>query len=150
MITAMGEKGIYTLVDAHQDVFARRLCGEGVPDFYAENKDLKHSCEGIIGDTAWLIGACKSMNDFDLRYDSNGNPLVEDCVKNPFVGYYPTVESESAFKRLYVNIDGVQDAFIGYWNAVSAHFVNNPYVIGYDPLNEPFPANFYDDAGLIL
>jgi len=35
LINKMGEAGIYTLVDAHQDVFARYLCGEGVPDFYA-------------------------------------------------------------------------------------------------------------------
>ena len=35
LITKMGEAGIYTLVDAHQDVFARSICGEGVPDFYA-------------------------------------------------------------------------------------------------------------------
>lgn len=35
LITKLGEQGIYTLVDAHQDVFARMMCGEGVPDFYA-------------------------------------------------------------------------------------------------------------------
>ncbi len=36
LITRLGEAGIYTLVDAHQDVFARTICGEGVPDFYAK------------------------------------------------------------------------------------------------------------------
>jgi endoglycosylceramidase len=36
LITKLGEQGIYTLVDAHQDVFARSICGEGVPDFYAK------------------------------------------------------------------------------------------------------------------
>jgi len=35
LINKMGEAGIYTLVDAHQDVFARYMCGEGIPDFYA-------------------------------------------------------------------------------------------------------------------
>ena len=35
LITKLGQAGIYTLVDAHQDVFARVTCGEGVPDFYA-------------------------------------------------------------------------------------------------------------------
>ena len=35
LINKMGEAGIYTLVDAHQDVFARTMCGEGIPDFYA-------------------------------------------------------------------------------------------------------------------
>ena len=36
MINKLGEAGIYTLVDAHQDVFARSICGEGVPDFWAK------------------------------------------------------------------------------------------------------------------
>ena len=35
MIQKLGDAGIYTLVDAHQDVFARSICGEGIPDFYA-------------------------------------------------------------------------------------------------------------------
>ena len=37
LINKLGEKGIYTLVDAHQDVFARVMCGEGVPNFYAQD-----------------------------------------------------------------------------------------------------------------
>lgn len=36
LITRLGEAGIYTLVDMHQDVFARIMCGEGFPDFYAK------------------------------------------------------------------------------------------------------------------
>ena len=36
LITKLGEAGIYTLVDAHQDVMARAICGEGMPNFYAK------------------------------------------------------------------------------------------------------------------
>jgi hypothetical protein len=32
----MGEAGIYTLVDVHQDAFANLICGEGMPNFYAK------------------------------------------------------------------------------------------------------------------
>jgi len=35
LITKLGKKGIYTLVDAHQDVLTRLICGEGMPAFYA-------------------------------------------------------------------------------------------------------------------
>lgn len=35
LINKLGQRGIYTLVDAHQDVLARKLCGEGIPNFYA-------------------------------------------------------------------------------------------------------------------
>ena len=36
LINKMGEKGIYTLIDVHQDTFARVTCGEGMPNFYAK------------------------------------------------------------------------------------------------------------------
>lgn len=35
LINKLGAKGISTLVDAHQDVLARQICGEGMPNFYA-------------------------------------------------------------------------------------------------------------------
>lgn len=36
LINKLGEKGIYTLVDSHQDVLARTICGEGMPNYYAK------------------------------------------------------------------------------------------------------------------
>jgi hypothetical protein len=76
----LGEKGIYTLVDAHQDVFARRICGEGVPDFYATNDVLEHTCRGeVIPEILNLFGACTPMKDYGFRYDANDDPVIEDC-----------------------------------------------------------------------
>ena len=51
---------------------------------------------------------------------------------------------------LYKNIDGLQDKFIAYWDVVAEAFAGNSYVIGYDPINEPFPSNFFTDPMLIL
>ena len=50
LINKLGKQGIYTLVDAHQDVFARSICGEGIPDFYAKQllKDDGHCMNGIL------------------------------------------------------------------------------------------------------
>jgi hypothetical protein len=33
IINNLGEQGIYTIVDCHQDLFSRYFCGEGVPDW---------------------------------------------------------------------------------------------------------------------
>jgi hypothetical protein len=38
---------------------------------------------------------------------------------------------------------------MGYWDKVAATFSNNPYVVGYDPINEPFPSNPYKDPSLV-
>jgi endoglycosylceramidase len=70
LINRLGEKGIYTLVDMHQDVLARRICGEGIPNFYAADADLPHQCEG--GWLAYLtekLGICRSIHDYGFRYD---------------------------------------------------------------------------------
>jgi endoglycosylceramidase len=34
LINRFAEYGMVTLVDNHQDLFSRKLCGEGVPYFY--------------------------------------------------------------------------------------------------------------------
>ena len=33
------------------------------------------------------------------------------------------------------------DKFLSYWDVVSEFFSNNRYVIGFDPLNEPYPGD---------
>jgi len=148
LINRLGQKGIYTLVDAHQDILARRICGEGIPNFYAV--DLPRHCKG--GNFSWFmetIGVCKSIQDYNFTYDSDGNPLISDCQKHNFAGYYPSPESVELFDRIYTNNETykLQDKFIEYWKTVAAKYANNDYVVGFDPLNEPFPsAVFYDPS----
>jgi endoglycosylceramidase len=76
--------------------------------------------------------------------------VISDCQKNNFALYYSSPESVSAFDRLYSNIDGLQDKFIAYWDTVSSHFAKNKYVVGYDPINEPFVANYFTEPSLVL
>ena len=148
LITAMGEAGIYTLVDAHQDVYARAICGEGVPNFWAQN--LSHTCEGLVGKAAELFGLCTPLTKYNFQYDSDGNPIIADCLKHMFSDYYMSPEAMSAFNNLYTNQSGLLDHFIGHWQNVAAILGKNPYVIGYDLINEPLAANLYTDPSLAL
>lgn len=43
LINKFGERGINVIVDNHQDLFSRSLCGEGVPNFYTP-EELDHEC----------------------------------------------------------------------------------------------------------
>ena len=148
LINRLGEKGIYTLVDAHQDILARKICGEGMPNFYAT--DLPQTCDG--GVIPWLLqeaGVCKSISSYGFRLDEEGNPLIEDCQKYNFAGYYPSPESIELFSRIYYNKNGIQDKFVNYWKRVAERFAKNPYIVGYDPLNEPFPSNMFTNLSLL-
>lgn len=87
LITKLGNKGIYTLVDAHQDVMARAICGEGMPNFYAKQiiETGPTYCIGEWSDKVLtpILGhfgnICKPMAKYGFRKDVNGNPLIEDC-----------------------------------------------------------------------
>ena len=83
------------------------------------------------------------MNDYNYRMDENDDPLIEDCNKLMFANYYSSKQSVNAFDALMRNKEGIQDAFIAYWDRTSARFAKNPYVVGFDPLNEPLAGNMY-------
>ena len=85
------------------------------------------------------FGLCKSMSDYDLRYDEDGLPIIEDCQKTNFAKYYTSVEAISLFRSLYTNKLGMQDNFVNYWANLTDGLKGNEYIVGYDPLNEPLP-----------
>lgn len=111
---------------------------------------MPHVCEpGILPYLFPFLNFCKSIKDYSFRYDIEGNPLIEDCQKNNFVDYYFSPESMNLFEKLYTaGPTGLQDKFVAFWVKVAARFAENPYVVGFDPLNEPFPSNIYKDASL--
>ena len=43
---------------------------------------------------------------------------------------------------------GLQDKFVAYWDYTSDRLAKNKYVVGYDPFNEPLPANMLQDMTL--
>jgi len=130
------------------------MCREGVPDFYAKDV-LKHPVchsrvlDPIVKPILKKYGICKSLqNDYGYTMDENGDPLITDCQKKNFVSYYPSLESINGFDALYNNVDGLQDKFVASWARVAKEFANNPAVVGFDPLNEPYPGNNVKDLSL--
>jgi endoglycosylceramidase len=138
LINNLGKNGIYTLVDMHQDVFARKICGEGVPDFYAQN--LSDKCDGPFGAIIEKLGGCTPFSSYNYTY-VNGNPIISDCLTHFFADYYATPEAADAFYRLYKNEKGLQDQYFAFWNFTSFVLSGNQYVVGYDLINEPLAAN---------
>lgn len=141
LITHLGENGIYTLLDAHQDVAARIACGEGVPDFYAKDieKDSDYCFSKVLDPLLKKIGACKSMDSYGYKKDKNGDPILADCAKKTFTDYYATSEVMSVFRAIYDNKIHMQEKYVDYWAEVADKLSQNPYVVGFDPINEPGP-----------
>jgi len=90
------------------------------------------------------------MDSFGYTHDENDDPLISDCNSLSFVTYYSTSDSYNAFDALYNNKFGLRDNFMAFWDRVSARFSKNPYVVGFDPINEPAIGNYWRDPSLLL
>jgi endoglycosylceramidase len=142
IVKILGENGIVTIVDAHQDMFSRIFCGEGVPVFYANKIKVDTKCDtNLISQFFGLVNVCLPLSSYNWEYE-NGVPKIEFCRKN-FLKYHQSPELTTAYQAFYNNEMGLQDKFIDFWKVVANEFKNNPYVIGLDYWNEPWPGNLF-------
>jgi endoglycosylceramidase len=90
------------------------------------------------------------MEDKGYTKDENGDFLISDCQKEFFADYYTSPQSMEAFDALYNNKNQLQDKFVDFWDYTSKALTKNPYVIGFDPLNEPYPGDWIRNPQLLL
>jgi endoglycosylceramidase len=107
--------GIFSLLDFHQDMYNERFQGEGFPDW------------AVVGDAATLPAEPKS-----------GFPA----------NYLDMPALNRAYDHFWLNdlaADGrtLQDAYAAAWRHVAGRFRDNPYVLGYNLFNEPWPGSQY-------
>jgi endoglycosylceramidase len=88
-IEMMESRGIYALLDCHQDIFSRYFCGEGVPNWIAEK----------LGDT--MIKTFPYPIALNItREPDTGYPILDECLKHPFSEYYFTEAVMNGFNML--------------------------------------------------
>lgn len=111
MAQAASDRGLYVIVDFHQDGFSRyqsRGCGSGFP--------------------RWAVFPSITVDQPD-----NG----EACTKwGLLMATDPSMHR--SFNKFYGNDDGVRQKFIELWGTLARTFSDIPGVIGYDVLNEPW------------
>ena len=119
------ERGIYTVVDFHQDAMSRVLlhgCGEGFP--------------------AWVIPSGITHHTPDNR---------ERCSKW-FAMMWLDYELWRAWDALYTDVNGIRAAYLGMVARAAQDLLTVPGIVGYDIINEPRGdevtqlAPFYEDA----
>lgn len=123
----------------HQDVWSRKFCGEGVPDWAAQKNHED------IGEMAfpWPL-------DDPYEVDENEYPSRESCGKHSWPKYHFTQAISSAVGNLYDNKNGLRDKFVNFWGKVAKTFQDNDDIIGYELLNEPWCGNIYENPLLIV
>jgi endoglycosylceramidase len=107
----LARHGIYSLLDFHQDLYNERYSGEGFPD--------------------WAV-------------------IDDGLPTEPLAGFPGSYLSSPGLNRAFDNLwanrpasDGVglQDHYAAAWGAVAARFQRQPYLLGYDLFNEPWPGS---------
>lgn len=135
IVKTLSAENIYVILDFHQDLLHRKYCGEGVPDYVYE------TCVAAEpkGTKAFPLPVANQT----FPVDSEGNPELDSCLERNFAAYYLSAEVGAAFQCLYDNVDGLWDAFAGYWTTVAQRFKDYDSVLGYELINEPWAGNVY-------
>jgi len=148
LINDLGDAGIYTLVDMHQDLLSRHYCGEGIPEFYVENllKDpnslLSKGRKFPIGMSAWEA--------FPDNTTFPNFPPLELCLQKPFAEYYLSEKVGRLFQTLYTPGTELQKGFIAVWVEIAKAFKGNPNILGFELLNEPWYGDTVSNPLLFL
>jgi endoglycosylceramidase len=100
-------RGMYVMIDMHQDIYGAAVGGNGAPDWACETNG-KEPIE-LPGGTPWWL--------------KNIDPAAIAAWRNFWQ---------------YSNYKYLQDHYIMAWQKIAARFKDNPYVIGYDLMNEPW------------
>lgn len=111
-VQTLSDHGIYTFIDMHQDLYSTELHGEGAPDWATQTGGLP-------------------------------NPDLGALFGQFVVNYYLSPAQNHAWDAFWANSDapdgvGLQNHYAQSWQAVASYFGDNPDVIGYNIINEPW------------
>eukprot|EP01102_Stenamoeba_stenopodia_P003368 TRINITY_DN1333_c0_g1_i5.p1 TRINITY_DN1333_c0_g1~~TRINITY_DN1333_c0_g1_i5.p1 ORF type:complete len:544 (-),score=80.71 TRINITY_DN1333_c0_g1_i5:434-1996(-) len=135
IVNLCADYGIYVLLDAHQDVYSPKLCGDGAPDWAVQpsNHSLPFA-EPVYG---------KMPMDPNTGYPS-------DCGARSWFLYYFADATCSTFQNLYNENSELGQSFANFWKVVATTFSTQSNVIGYELINEPWAGDIYADPELLI
>lgn len=137
LVRKLHAAGIATLLEFHQDLLSSRFCGEGIPSWVLDNTAIESFPEPLSG--RW-------PDD----HDSQRQPSEEQCERHPWAWYYFSFAVSRAFQSLYDNTWGWADLFASYWQVVAGFFCDEPGVLGYELINEPWAGDMYHNPLLLV
>ena len=113
-VAMLGQHGILSLIDFHQDQFGSFFMGEGFPDWSVFDNGLPLQPNFGFPDNY------SKMPALQTAYDSFWNDIAGPG-----------------------NV-GLQERYVAAWAHVAGYFSNNAAVVGYDLFNEPVPGSAWN------
>ncbi|MBI2497379.1 MAG: cellulase family glycosylhydrolase [Opitutae bacterium] len=116
-----GEYGIHVVLDMHQDLYSMRF-SNGAPEWATLTDDLPHVADGKVWSEAYVT-----------------SPAVQRAMDN----FYANRAGPGGV--------GLQERYAAAWRKVAERFADNPTVVGYDLMNEPFAGSVVPQGmGILL
>merc|ERR1719317_916283 len=134
IVVMAGERGIYSLLDMHQDAFNAKFCGNGVPDWAA--KPVENNFPYPL--------------QVEYEVDEDGHPSRADCESISWPNYHFSTALSKSVGRLYDNYEGILDKFAQFWGTVATRFAESDFILGYEIMNEPWCGDVYEDPTLLI
>ncbi len=142
IVTNLAKNNIAVILDFHQDLWHRKFCGEGVPDY------VFNLCKAAEPSNTQQFPLPAVNTTYPT--DADGNPTLEACLSKMFATYYLSAEVGAGFQCLYNNVDNLWDAFANYWVAIAKRFSTFENVLGYELMNEPWAGDVYQSPKNLL
>ena len=154
IVTMSASKGVYTLLDMHQDVLSEYFCGEGIPSWAVRYSDGGAYVPKIYHPD-FPSPVDKPYTDFyaDPLQDGALFPTRQACKQEDdgkWPSYYAASATAQAFQALYDNQDGMADKWGAMWAHVAQRFKDRPEVLGIELINEPYAGDFYRNPGIMI
>jgi endoglycosylceramidase len=115
MVDEASKRGIYLLLDMHQDQYSRYLKGDGAPA-WALPKSVDPGFNSGIAGRFW------------------------------FTAYFFSGDVRRSFSNFFMS-DHLKDHYCSSWKEVVKRVSDNPFILGYDIMNEPFGGSISNDHG---
>jgi endoglycosylceramidase len=110
-VNTLAAHGIVSLLDFHQDLYNERFEGEGWPDWAVQDDGFP----------------AEPKSGFPANY------LLMPALQRSFDHFWANDPGPAGV--------GLQDRYAAAWRHVAERFRDNPAVLGYDLLNEPWPGS---------
>ncbi|GMH73150.1 hypothetical protein TL16_g06106 [Triparma laevis f. inornata] len=152
LIRSLGERGIYSFIDMHQDVVSSQFCGHGFPEFYMWPENSTEYLRD--GKYAFPIPLATPEYGEDDEYSVDFG-LIDNCgdaSSSPlgWAGMYMARALSNSCGMLYGNVDGRLDRFTTFWRKAAEVFKEEDYVLAYELVNEPWVGDTWKDPALIV
>jgi endoglycosylceramidase len=153
IVQRLASRGIYSFIDMHQDVWSKQYCaGHGFPEWYSWPSNSTEFQRD--GKWAFPIPLAKPTYGPDDAY-SEGYGIISNCgdaegTPLGWAGVYATQAISNAVQLYYNNADGRLDKFVDFWKRTAKAFKDEPYVLAYELVNEPWVGDTFADPTLIV